>query len=258
MKDRQYASPHHLIALPRSLRASDIWRKLEQGSRDLYLYLLSYSHVRDFDFVYPSQERILHDLDIDYKTLIRHEKLLIAAGILAVTSANAKRRDRNNVIIVTKSYDFTITKYQNADYETFNNKLGGEIAYLRKRDVYNLSKKIDQLEKRTKADLSQLSNRIEKIETVLDFAAQRMKTVGIDENYNVRLEIYTNQKLLAEIVESELPKNVLLFPKKYDKDIVVNDWNTWSAMLRDVERQRVKAQQNFQVDNLYKQLSKLG
>jgi len=258
MKDRQYASPHHLIALPRSLRSSDTWRKLEQGSRDLYLYLLSYSHVRDFDFVYPSQERILADLDIDYKTLIRHEKLLVRAGILAVTREDAKRKDRNNVIIITKSYDFTITKFLNADYDNFNNKLGGEIAYFRKKDIYTLGKKIEQLEKKTKADLSHISNRLEKIETVLDFAAQRMKTVGIDENYNVRLEIYTNQKMLAEIVECELPKNVLLFPRKYQKDIPVLEWQSWQTMLRDVERQRIKAQQNFNVDNLFKQLSKLG
>jgi len=258
MKDRQYASPHQLIAMPRSLRSSKLWRELEQGSRDLYLYLLSYSHVRNFDFVYPSQDRILNDLGIDYKTLIRHEKLLVRAGILAVTREDAKRKDRNNVTIITKSYDFTIAKYINTDYEDFNTKLGGEIAYYRKKDIYTLGKKIDQLEKKTKANLSQLSSRIEKIESVLDFAAQRMKFVAIDDKYNVRLEIYTNQKMLAEIVETELPKNVLLFPKKYTKDIQVNEWRTWATMLRDVERHRNKAQENYNVDNLFRQLSKLG
>lgn len=258
MKERQYASPHQLIAIPRSLRDSDLWRHLEQGSRDLYQYLLSYSHVRDFDFVYPSQERILRDLDIEYKTLIRHEKLLISAGILSVTPADAKRKDRNGVIIVTKSYDFTITKFLNADYDKFNNKMGGEIIYYRKKDIHTLTKKIEQLEKKTKADLSQLESRIEKIESVLDFAAQRMKYIAIDDKYNVQLEIYTNQKMLAEIVESELPKNVLLFPKKYTHDTPVHEWNSWSTMLRDVERKRLKAQENYNVDNLFRQLSKLG
>lgn len=253
---KNYASPHVLMAVPRSLRSDRLWIELGSGARDFYLHLLSYSNTRDFSPVYPSQERLEKELGISHNTLLAHEKKCIAAGILATVQPYS-RKDKYGRMIITKSYEFTIMPWRNIDYEEFN-KRKGLIVYKRKVDYDRLRRKFSALKSKINTDLTLFGKELdEQLKTILDFSATRMKLVSFDDKFNAVIEFY-GKKEVAEIIKEEIPNNIILFPRKSQDDIEINNWKDWLSMLRDIETKRSKIQQSHSVDALQAALAKLA
>lgn len=197
-------SPHSLIALPRSLLMSQLWRGLGSGPRDLFYYLLGYSDTRTFKAVWPSAEKIEYDLNIDKRTRRKYETALERYGLVQIIGQGEQDSDGHRF----KSRRFTIT----LDAFIFADKAAFNLS--KQSDIYNLS----------------YSSYVDLV--LLDELAKRMKFTGIDDreviHYAVHSRVYT-----PKLAESRLPSNVLLFPETKNRDVIINASATW----RTIEKQ---------------------
>lgn len=220
------SSPHALLAIPRALLQSTIWRNLSPGARDLYYYLLTRSNTRSFKDVYPGAETIENDLNIDRRTRWNYEAQLTSAKILKIYQPG--ERDLNGDKHRSRRFAFTITRYLNADRRAYNEKKGREV-YAPLRDMHSLWHEVERVSARAGYDAQQIQDRAAASRLILDQVAKRMKITGIDERGRVRVSIFSRLYPTA-IAESQLPDNVLLFPEPDNEDVIINSKETWQGI----------------------------
>jgi len=220
------SSPHALLAIPRALLASTVWRNLSPGARDLYYYLLTRSNTRSFKDVYPGAETIENDLNIDRRTRWNYEAQLTSAKILKIYQPG--ERDLNGDKHRSRRFAFTITRYLNADRRAYNEKRGREV-YAPLRDMHSLWNEVERVSARAGYDAQQIRDRAAASRLILDQVAKRMKITGIDERGRVRVSIFSKLYPPA-IAESQLPDNVLLFPEPDNEDVIINSKETWASI----------------------------
>lgn len=224
------ASPHALLAIPRALLASTLWRNLAPGARDLYYYLLTRSNTRSFKDVYPGAETIENDLNIDRRTRWKYEAQLTKAKILKIYQPG--ERDLQGQKHRSRRFAFTIARYLNADRRAYNEKKGREV-YAPLQDMHALWSEVERVSARAGYDAQQIKDRAAASRLVLDQVSKRMKITGIDERGRVYVSLFS--KLYpAAIAESQLPDNVLLFPEPANEDVVINSKETWATMEKKI------------------------
>src|SRR5690606_20910306 len=129
--------------------------------------------------------------------------------------------------------------YVNADITAANKKAvekGLPPRYNEKRDIYRLERAVTKLMRRqrvSEGDLRNVKNRLAIAESYLDFSARLIKIVGVERD-KIHIELHTKSRAMADYVKENLPKNVLLFPKKYTQDVVINKYRSWEQFISDI------------------------
>jgi len=226
------ASPHALLAIPRSLVNSALWRKLGPGPRDLYMYLLMRSNTRSFKDVWPGAETIENDLDIDRRTRWKYEAALTGAKSLKIYQPG--ERDHTGQTHRSRRFAFTITRYLNADRRAYNESKGREV-YGHLRDMHSLWTEVERVAARVGYDAQNLKDREGAARIILDQMAKRMKITSIDEKGRVHASVFSTL-YPASIAESQLPNNVLIFPETANQDVIINPKETWASMEKKLYR----------------------
>lgn len=240
-------SPHTLIGIPKSLFRSALWRSLQPGARDYYLYLLSRSNTRSFKDVWPGVETICRDLGIDKRTMRRYEKILTGIGILKILAPG--KRDSNGEIHKSRRFKFTLVKYINADYREYNERYGKE-HFRPIRDIAMLEEKLEQMAAKHRIDISRIERRQDLIENMLDEVAQRIKITSIDSKGHVHLTLYS-KKYTPEFVQEALPDNILVFPDPKNEDVIVDRHQTWDLLERRLIREVEQANKKKRMQPLF-------
>lgn len=234
-------SPHALLAVPRSLIESKVWGRLQKGAQLFYLHLLMFSNTRTFKPVWPAQSLLHARTRMTPWTQRLYTAFLVEAGILIVHAPGKWQDPETGRSVPSKVYEFPITEYINQDICAANKKAvskGMPPRYHEKKDIHRLERTVLKLMRARRVqekDLRAIKDRLSLAESYLDFSARLIKIVGV-ENGAIHIELHTNSKPLAQYVEENLPKNVLLFPKKYTQDVIINKYRSWSEFVDEVAR----------------------
>lgn len=229
---RRPASPHILIGIPKSLVKSTLWRQLGPGPRDLLQYLLSRSNTRTFKDVYPGRDTIMNDLGLDVRTLRRYEQILENSKLIKIIQPG--ERDEFGQRYRSRRFKFTLVKYINADRREYNEKHGGEF-YQPIRDMHALWSEVERMAKELQFDASQIKRRDEVVHMALDELAKRLQIDSVDHLGRVHIILHS-RIYKPELAHPVLPDNVLLFPDKKNKDIIINPSETWKGFERKLNK----------------------
>jgi len=249
------ASPHALLAIPRSLVDSTLWRQLGPGPRDLLQYLLSRSNTRTFKDVWPGRDTIMNDLGLDVRTLRRYERVLEQSKLIKIIQPG--ERDEFGQRHRSRRFKFTLVKYINADRRAYNEKLGAEF-YPPIRDMHALWAEVERMAKDVQFDASQIKRREEVVHMALDELAKRLQIDSIDHLGRVHIILHS-RIYKPELAHPVLPDNVLLFPDKKNEDVIINPSETWRSFERKLNKAIAKAKKQSTTQpliDLFSQLEK--
>lgn len=241
------ASPHHLSALPRSLRASDTWKKLSPGARDLCRYLLEYSNTRSFKSVYVGSETIERDLGIDKRTRRRYERELQGIHYQGDTHENtlplirihepgATIIDKNGGVKTYKSrlIRFQFVYFINEDYAAFNREHGVSV-YKYLTDIESAQDLLQSMCDSMQIDIRKISDTEAAKKIVLDQASKRMQIDSIDDLGRVHVRLHSTVYDYAAL-QRMLPHGVILVHEKRNKDAIVSPRETWKNLIQKIHK----------------------
>jgi len=224
------ASPHMLLAIPRALAGSQLWRDLGSGPRDLYQYLLARSNTRSFKDVFPGAETIERDLNLDKRTRRRYERALVEAKILRIVMPG-ERDDAGNKHM-SRRFAFPIVRYINADRRAYNESKG-KMIYPPLKDMSELWREVERYAAKIHYNTANVKRRSEIVDAALDQLAKRLQITGTDHLGRVHIVLHS-RVFEPSMATPVLPENVLLFPDKKNKDLIINDAETWRTFEKKI------------------------